>query len=108
MTPGLEPLVVAVGDPVEQVGVVGPEAREQWQVLGPHHDRYRIELQQSEARHHPTQMTPIHRAGGAGISEPLGSERDATGLRGRKFSGHAPSASANATRSGSRQWSWSQ
>ena len=108
MTPGLEPLVVAVGDPVEQVGVVGPEAREQWQVLGPHHDRYRIELEQPEARHHPTQMTPIYRAGGAGISEPLGSERDATGLRGRKFSGHAPSASANATRSGSRQWSWSR
>ena len=105
VTPGLEPFVVSIRNPVEQGGVIGAEPGEEGQVLRAHDDRHRVELQQADTTHHPPDMTPIDVAGGARVSKPLRRQRDASRLRCRERPGHAPRCRARASRSGNRQWS---
>ena len=88
MGPHLEPLVVTVGHPIQQLGPIEPEPREEGHVLRADHDRDRVELEQVEPAHDPAQMAAIDRALGSGVAEALSSQRDPPGLRYGKRPGH--------------------
>lgn len=93
VAPRLEPLAVPVGDAVEKAGVVGAEPRERRHVLGAHHNRNRVELQEAKPTHDPPEVAAIDCSGGLGVAEPLGTEGDSTGCRSRECgqSAHARS-----------------
>ena len=58
----------AVGEPVEELAAVGPEAAERRQVVGPLEHVDRVDLQQPDVLDHPAQVP----AAGLGVGPRLG------------------------------------
>ena len=71
VTPVLEqPAAARIGDVVQQVPRVGPEPREDRQVVRAHEHVHRVDLQQSERACHPTTSAPVTSLVGRGLPNP--------------------------------------
>ena len=71
MSPRFQPLVVAVGNTMEQIGVKGAEARKGYELLGSTDNRDRVELMDAQLVHNPSEVASVY-FGRAGPVEALG------------------------------------